>query len=127
VLILLEEALAFWSFRWFGAATARDAKRATRLPTWARASIMAAIALPSAAAGLLVLWTRFSAREGIFRILQDDLGRAIFSAGTVFLMLFMLAALAWRAWQLGRGKVNGRGLTTCRDGGSAWGRGSPMD
>ena len=44
---------------------------------------------------------RFSAREWTFRILQDTLGRAIFSAGTVFLTLFMLAAAVWQAWQLG--------------------------
>jgi len=60
-----------------------------------------AVALPGAAAGLLVLWARFSGREWTFRILQDNLGRAIFSAGAVFLTVFMLAALVWQAWQLG--------------------------
>lgn len=95
-------ALAFWGFRWFRGATAREVTSATRLPTWARASIMVAVALPSAAAGFLVLWARFSGREWTFRILQDNLGRAVFSAGTSFLLLFMLAALAWRAWTLGQ-------------------------
>ena len=94
--------LAFWGFRWFRGATAREVASATRLPTWARAFIMMAVALPSAAAGFLVLWARFSGREWTFRILQDNLGRAVFSAGTVFLMLFMLAALVWRAWTPGQ-------------------------
>jgi len=94
-------ALAFWAFLWFRGATAREGMGASRLPRWARASIVVAVALPSVAAGVQVLRARFSAREWTFRVLQDDLGRAIFSAGTVFLMLFMLAALVWRAWQLG--------------------------
>jgi len=94
-------ALAFWGIRWFRGATAREGMGASWPPRWARASIVVAVALPSAAAGFLVLWARFSAREWTFRILQDNLGRAIFSAGTVFLTLFMLAALVWQAWQLG--------------------------
>jgi hypothetical protein len=93
--------LAVWGLRWFRGATAREGMGASRLPTWVRASIVVAVALPSAAAGLLVLWARFSAREWTFRILQDNLGQALFSAGTVVLTLFMLAALVWRAWQLG--------------------------
>ena len=94
-------ALAFWGIRWFRGATAREGMGASRLPTWARASIVVAVALPGAAAGLLVLWARFSGREWTFRILQDNLGRAIFSAGAVFLTVFMLAALVWQAWQRG--------------------------
>jgi hypothetical protein len=94
-------ALAFWGFRWFRGATAKEETGASRLPTWARASIVVAVALPSAATGLLVLWARFNGREWTFRILQDNLGRAIFSAGTVFLTVFILAALLWRASQLG--------------------------
>ncbi len=92
--------LAFWGLRWFRGATTREGMGASRLPTWVRASVVVAVALPSAAAGFLVLWAPFSAREWTFRILQDNLGRAIFSAGTVFLTLFMLAALVWRAWPL---------------------------
>jgi hypothetical protein len=93
--------LAFWGFCWFRGATTKKGIGASRLPTWARASILVAVALPSVAAGLLVLWARFTGREWTFRILQDNLGRAIFSAGTVFLTLFILAALVWQAWQLG--------------------------
>ena len=98
--------LAFWGLRWFRGATATEAMGASRLPTWARASIVVAVALPSAATGPLVLWARFSGREWTFRILQDNLGRAVFSAGTVFLTVFMMAALLWRASQLGSRKAS---------------------
>jgi hypothetical protein len=75
-----------------------------------------AFVLSSSAAGFLVLWARLSSGEGTFRVLQNNLGRAVFSAGTVFLTLFMLTALAWRAWQSRfvqrRGRRTNRRLST---------------
>jgi hypothetical protein len=103
-------ALAFWGVRWFRSASARQQAGATRLPTWARAFIIVVFILSSSVAGFLVLWAGSSAGEGTFGTLQKNMGRAIFSAGTVFLTLFMLTALTWRVRQYRF--VEGRGCPT---------------
>ena len=46
--------LAFWGLRWFRDATASEGMGASRLPTWARASIAVAVAVRS---GLRDSWS----------------------------------------------------------------------
>lgn len=90
--------LAFWGSRWFLDSEPEVRGTARPLHTSVRVLLVLAWATSSALAGGLVLWARLGNGETLFRVLQNHLGRAIFSAGTVFLTTFMASALAWRAW-----------------------------
>ena len=90
--------IVFWGIRWFSSTRPERQSEAVPLSLWFKSLILAALVLPSCAAGLFVLWLHLSPGESSFRVLQNHLGRAIFSAGTVFLSMLMLSALAWRVW-----------------------------
>jgi len=100
-------ALMFWGIRWFlRTRPERDAEEAALAPLF-RNFILAALVVPSCAAGLFVLWLHLGAGESSFRMLQNNLGRAIFAAGTVFLSILMFTALAWRVWPSRSGERRG--------------------
>jgi hypothetical protein len=65
------------------------------LPFWSRLSIVLFLVVPSTAVGIAVLVSHLDAGDGSVRMQQLSVGRAVVSAGTVFLPSFMVAALAW--------------------------------
>ena len=89
--------LAGWGVRWYRDATAGSLPYARPLPAWVRVGLLMAMILPSVAAGFLRLWPLLSAGESRFQILPQTIGRAVFAAGTVFLVMLMLTALVWQA------------------------------
>jgi len=104
--------LGYWGILWFRRTKPAQNGDARRLPTWARLAVMVALGVPSAVAGGLVLWAPLSSGEPPFPVLQNNLGRAVFSAGTVFLTVFMATALAWRVWDA---RFGGREAAQRRD------------
>jgi uncharacterized protein DUF4184 len=87
--------LAVWAVRWYRRTTPTGTPTATPLPLSLRTLAAAAVVLPTAATALLVLWWRLpDDGDGDLRIFQQSVGQAIFSAGTVFLVMVMLTALA---------------------------------
>jgi hypothetical protein len=89
-------ALVVWGVRWYNSTLAIFPANSESLPSWLRWLLLMALFLPGLAAGVLVLWPSLSPGDISFRALQLTIGRAIFTAGTVFLTMFMLTALAWR-------------------------------
>jgi hypothetical protein len=84
--------------RWFHGTAPIDCNAHVSLPIWPRLLAVAALVLPSAAAGLAILHRHLADASTLFPVFQNYLGRAIFSAGTVFLGMLLLLALVWRAW-----------------------------
>lgn len=91
--------LAVWGVHWFRGTSPMNCPETTPLPRWLRLLALCAILLPSLGAGLRVLWLHLGNGQPLFPALQNYLGRAIFSAGTAFLAMLVLTALAWRAWE----------------------------
>ncbi len=67
-----------------------------------RTVTLAALALPTAIAGSLVLWSYLSRSPASFAVVQRAIVRSVMSAGGVFLVSLAAAALAWRLWRLPR-------------------------
>ncbi len=87
--------LGLWGLRWYHGANDTKAPVA-QMPGWFKCVMLTALILPSSATGVLVLWSGLGPETGAFRILQLALGRAIGSAGSVFLATLLATALAWR-------------------------------
>jgi hypothetical protein len=90
--------VAIWGMRWFLRTQPSGQASAHTLHTPVRAALIIVWVVSSFIAGGLVLWARLSMGEAPFSVLKDNLGRAIFSSGTVFLTAFMASAVAWRTW-----------------------------
>ncbi len=91
-------ALAWWGFRWYRSAPVGEPPLRRSLPRWLKGAVLLAIAVPSLAAVLYVLWPQLDVGAGEYPGLRA-IRRAVLTSGTVFLVAVMLTALAWRvAW-----------------------------
>ena len=93
--------LGIWAVRWYRRTPPRVEATPSRLPRAVRALALAAVLMPSAVTGLVIVRERLSV-VGVddLRLVQQSIGQAIFSAGSVFLLMLVLTALALTA---GRG------------------------
>lgn len=90
--------LLVWGARWYRRTEPRPFPISGALRSGKRGLTLAALLVPSLIAALSVISARWAA-EGSIRVLKGTFGRAVFSAGTAFLVMLLLAALAWRAWK----------------------------
>ena len=88
--------LALWALRWYLRTPPRADPGRPRLPAAVRALALSAVAAPSGATFLFVLRERVAGvSPEDFRLLQQSIGQAIFSAGSVFLLMLLVAAAAF--------------------------------
>lgn len=91
--------LAGWGARWYWRTEPRQALETAPLSEWAKGTILLTLGLIPAVVGLSVVWPLPAAREDAFHMLRQAIGRAVFSAGAVFLPMLVSAALGWRGWR----------------------------
>ncbi len=88
-------ALALAGLWWYRSTPAGDMPIRRPLPRWLKAAFVLAIAVPSLAAVLYVLWPQLDLPAGELPGL-GTIRRAVVRSGTVFLVTIVLAAFAWR-------------------------------
>jgi hypothetical protein len=88
--------LAFWAVRWYRRTPPRAEATRRPLPIAVRVLALGAVFVPTAATGLFVLRERVSG-VGIddIRLVQQSIGQALFSAGSVFLLMLVVTAAAF--------------------------------
>jgi hypothetical protein len=91
--------LILWGVRWYRATGPATDAAPRSLSGPLKVLSIGAIVVPSAAMPALLLWERLDADQG-FHTLQVSLGRAVFSAGTVFLVSLLSVASVWRLTNL---------------------------
>lgn len=96
--------LAVLGLRWFRSTRPKNAPRPSPLSLWPRLVVLCALLLPSSASGYGVLRRHLADGQPLLPLLQNYLGLAVFSAGTVFLGMVLLLAILWRAWETWRGQ-----------------------
>jgi hypothetical protein len=88
--------LTLWAVRWYQHTPPRFAQDGYALPRWLRSVVLVMLFLAPAVTAAAVLWPRLSASESSLRVVQQMVGRAVFAAGTAFLIALLLLAAAWR-------------------------------
>lgn len=90
--------LGAWAVRWHRRTPPRAEATPPRWPLAVRALALAAVLVPTAVTGLIVLGERVSgAGLDDLRHVQQFIGQAVFSAGSVCLLLLVLTSLAFAA------------------------------
>lgn len=92
-------ALALLAWRWWYR-SAPLAGSADRTPEWVKVLVVLALCAPTVAAGANASLPQVLATDGTFSVLQRALGRAVFAAGTAFLVALFVTSLSWRVWQM---------------------------
>jgi len=88
--------LAVWAVLWYRRTPPRAAATRRPLPLAVRVLALAALFAPTAATGLYVLRERVSGvGTGDLRLVLQSIGQAIFSAGSVFLLMLVVTAAAF--------------------------------
>jgi hypothetical protein len=88
--------LVVMGVRWYLHAPIGPVDDSKALPFRLKLLMLVTLLLPSAAVALGVVALRVGVADGTSRVLRHSVGHAVFSAGTVLLMSFILAALVWR-------------------------------
>lgn len=88
--------LAAMAARWYVRAPIGPADDSRVVPLRLKLLMFATLLLPSAVVALGVLALQLGGDGGISRSLRQSVGHAVFAAGTVLLMSFILAAFVWR-------------------------------
>ncbi len=88
--------LAVMAVRWYVRTPIDLVDDSRAVPLRLKLLMLATLLLPSVAVAFGVIALRVGVEGGTRRVLRQSLGYAVFSAGTVLLMAFVLAALVWR-------------------------------
>lgn len=88
--------LAVMATHWYVRTPIGPADPSRAVPFRLKVLMLATLLFPSAAVALGVVAMRVGDEGGTSRVLRHSVGHAVFSAGTVLLMSFILAALVWR-------------------------------